>query len=86
MRAPAARAAHLAQRKEHCAPSHLGDEGRLPPELGGRADDAGGDQGGHVVAVGTPAQIASNSESITGRYLSPEPRALRPTDTQSIPR
>lgn len=30
----------------------------------------GGDGGGHLVATGTPEQIASNADSITGRYLS----------------
>ena len=30
----------------------------------------GGDQGGEVVAVGTPEEIAANPRSITGRYLS----------------
>jgi excinuclease ABC subunit A len=29
----------------------------------------GGDQGGELVAVGTPAEIAANLRSITGRYL-----------------
>nr|MDQ3283336.1 ATP-binding cassette domain-containing protein [Acidobacteriota bacterium] len=29
----------------------------------------GGDQGGEIVAVGTPEQIAANSRSLTGRYL-----------------
>ncbi|HSP34303.1 MAG TPA: excinuclease ABC subunit UvrA, partial [Thermoanaerobaculia bacterium] len=29
----------------------------------------GGDKGGEVVAVGTPAEIATNERSITGRYL-----------------
>ena len=29
----------------------------------------GGDEGGRIVAAGTPAQIAGNPESITGRYL-----------------
>ena len=29
----------------------------------------GGDQGGEVVAVGTPEEIAANARSITGRYL-----------------
>jgi excinuclease ABC subunit A len=29
----------------------------------------GGDQGGEVVAVGTPEEIAANPRSITGRYL-----------------
>ena len=31
----------------------------------------GGDQGGRVVAVGTPAEIAADPTSITGRYLKP---------------
>jgi excinuclease ABC subunit A len=31
----------------------------------------GGDAGGHVVASGTPAQIAASPASVTGRYLSP---------------
>jgi len=30
----------------------------------------GGDQGGEVVAVGTPEEIAANEGSVTGRYLS----------------
>jgi len=30
----------------------------------------GGDGGGEIVAVGTPAEIAANERSITGRYLS----------------
>jgi hypothetical protein len=29
----------------------------------------GGDAGGHVVAVGTPEQVARNSTSHTGKYL-----------------
>ena len=29
----------------------------------------GGDQGGEIVAVGTPEEIAANARSITGRYL-----------------
>ena len=29
----------------------------------------GGDAGGHVVAVGTPEQVAANSASITGQFL-----------------
>jgi excinuclease ABC subunit A len=29
----------------------------------------GGDAGGHVVAVGTPEQVARNSQSHTGRFL-----------------
>ena len=32
----------------------------------------GGDQGGDVVAVGTPEEIAANPRSLTGRYLLPE--------------
>ncbi len=33
----------------------------------------GGDQGGEIVAVGTPEEIAANPRSITGRYLSTAP-------------
>ena len=29
----------------------------------------GGEAGGRIVAVGTPAEVASSSASITGRYL-----------------
>jgi len=29
----------------------------------------GGDAGGHVVAVGTPEEIAANQASYTGQYL-----------------
>jgi excinuclease ABC subunit A len=29
----------------------------------------GGDAGGHVVAVGTPEEIAANPQSYTGQYL-----------------
>jgi hypothetical protein len=29
----------------------------------------GGDQGGYVVAAGTPEQVARNPQSHTGRYL-----------------
>jgi len=36
----------------------------------------GGDQGGEIVAVGTPAEIAANSRSITGRYLNGERLAV----------
>jgi excinuclease ABC subunit A len=36
----------------------------------------GGDQGGEVVAVGTPEEIAANERSITGRYL----RAGKPVE------
>lgn len=31
----------------------------------------GGDQGGEVVAYGTPEEVAKNSKSITGKYLKP---------------
>jgi excinuclease ABC subunit A len=31
----------------------------------------GGDGGGHVVAVGTPEQVARNRKSITGKFLKP---------------
>jgi len=36
----------------------------------------GGDQGGEIVAVGTPEEIAANPRSITGRYL----RASKPVE------
>jgi len=29
----------------------------------------GGDEGGNVIACGTPAELKNNSESIIGRYL-----------------
>ena len=29
----------------------------------------GGEQGGRIVATGTPEQVARNDESVTGRYL-----------------
>jgi excinuclease ABC subunit A len=29
----------------------------------------GGDAGGHVVAIGTPEEIAANAASYTGQYL-----------------
>ena len=32
----------------------------------------GGEQGGRIVATGTPAQVAANSDSLTGRYLARE--------------
>ena len=31
----------------------------------------GGDEGGQIVACGTPDEIASNPLSVTGRYLKP---------------
>src|SRR5207253_2036812 len=37
----------------------------------------GGDQGGEVVAVGTPEEVAANPRSITGRYLSASAIDLR---------
>ena len=39
----------------------------------------GGDEGGLVVAIGTPNQIAANAKSHTGRYLKeylPKPQAV----------
>jgi excinuclease ABC subunit A len=39
----------------------------------------GGDQGGEIVAVGTPEEIAANPRSLTGRYLSTP-------DTSGLPR
>jgi excinuclease ABC subunit A len=32
----------------------------------------GGEAGGRIVATGTPAQVAANPKSITGRYLARE--------------
>ena len=29
----------------------------------------GGEEGGRLVAAGTPAEIAANKDSVTGRYL-----------------
>ena len=29
----------------------------------------GGDEGGTIVAIGTPEQVAANEQSYTGRYL-----------------
>ena len=31
----------------------------------------GGDKGGHIVAIGTPEDVAANGKSVTGRYLKP---------------
>lgn len=31
----------------------------------------GGDRGGKIVAIGTPEQVAKNSDSYTGKYLAP---------------
>jgi len=36
----------------------------------------GGDQGGEIVAVGTPEEIAANPRSLTGRYLNGERSAV----------
>jgi excinuclease ABC subunit A len=48
-----------------------------------------GAHGGHLVAVGTPDEIASNEHSVTGRYLSGEieisvPETRRPRNGKSI--
>jgi excinuclease ABC subunit A len=40
----------------------------------------GGDQGGRVVASGTPEQVARNSQSHTGKYLA---RALKPREASN---
>jgi excinuclease ABC subunit A len=40
----------------------------------------GGDQGGHVIASGTPEQVARNSQSHTGKYLA---RALKPREASN---
>ena len=46
---------------------------RLPVGLGGFSGAGllvgGGDEGGHIVGVGTPEQLALNEASHTGRYL-----------------
>jgi excinuclease ABC subunit A len=60
------------------------------PELIARADwvvDMGpgaGSEGGRVVVSGPPAEVAASAESVTGRYLRPQPggRAAR---TQRVP-
>ena len=31
----------------------------------------GGEAGGHVVATGTPEEVAANPNSVTGRFLKP---------------
>jgi hypothetical protein len=48
----------------------------------------GGDAGGHVVAVGTPEEIAAKRESYAGQYLKQvldrrRSRAKRPAETQA---
>jgi len=47
----------------------------------------GGDEGGKIVATGTPEKIASHPESHTGRFLAPllEGRAARVADSPSKP-
>ena len=40
----------------------------------------GGDQGGRVIAFGTPEQVARNSQSHTGKYLA---RVLKPRDNSN---
>jgi excinuclease ABC subunit A len=44
----------------------------------------GGDEGGHVVAVGTPEEIAANPKSYTGHYLK-QVLARRPSRTRREP-
>ena len=39
----------------------------------------GGDQGGEIVAVGTPAEVAANAASLTGRYLQASRESVRAT-------
>jgi len=41
----------------------------------------GGDGGGELVAAGTPAEVAANPRSITGRYLS---RAFTAADEVAV--
>ncbi len=38
------------------------------PRVAGRG---GGDKGGYVVALGTPAEVAANPKSVTGEFLKP---------------
>ncbi len=38
----------------------------------------GGEEGGRIVATGTPEQVARDPESITGRYLSAQAKSTRP--------
>ena len=37
--------------------------------LGGFGQPGGGQQGGRIIASGTPSRIAENPDSVTGRYL-----------------
>ncbi len=48
-----------------------------------------GEHGGNVVAIGTPAEIAKNADSITGKYLSgamsiPVPKTRRPGNGKTL--
>jgi len=49
----------------------------------------GGNAGGHVVAIGTPEEIAANTASYTGQYLKqvlerrPSSKAKRAAETQA---
>jgi excinuclease ABC subunit A len=43
----------------------------------------GGDAGGHVVAVGTPEEIAANNASYTGQYLKQVFERRRSSGTKS---
>jgi excinuclease ABC subunit A len=38
----------------------------------------GGDAGGHIVATGTPEEVASSEDSYTGQYLRPYLARPRP--------
>ncbi|HEY3055544.1 MAG TPA: excinuclease ABC subunit UvrA [Thermoanaerobaculia bacterium] len=46
----------------------------------------GGDLGGEVVAVGTPAEIAANERSITGKYLDGSARTTSEAGTERLAR
>ncbi len=43
-----------------------------------------GEAGGHVIAIGTPNEIAQNTESLTGRYLSGHLEIALPQQRRSI--
>ncbi len=43
-----------------------------------------GEAGGHVIAIGTPNEIAQNTESLTGRYLSGHLEIALPRQRRSI--
>ena len=42
-----------------------------------------GEHGGHVIAAGTPAEVAANPESLTGRYLTGSEEIAVPDDRRS---